>query len=164
MLRRLGIGLLKGLIVGAAIGAGLHFGLHWPVVGDVLGYLLAMATGATAGILAGKPPWREGAGVESALKGIGGLGIAALVYYLAQRFTGVAIPWAVLGIPAHTVWTHVPLLVAPAIAAPFAALVELDNSGDKKKDARPKTRLRVDSTSDEDLLVPLDEPRAKKKA
>src|SRR5262249_37166294 len=149
MLRRLGIGFLKGLVVGTAIGAGLHWGLHWPVVGDVLGYLLAMAAGATAGILSGKPPWREGAGIEAALKGIGGVGIAALLYYLAQRFATFAIPWALIGIPAGTQWTHVPLLVAPAIAALFATFVELDNNADKKKDTRPKARLRVDSHGDE---------------
>lgn len=165
MLKRLGIGFLKGLVVGVAIGAGLHFGLHWPVIGDVLGYLLAMAAGATAGILSGKPPWREGAGIEAALKGIGGVGIAALLYYLAQRFAGFGVPFGVLGIPAGTLWTHVPLLVAPAIAALFATFVELDNNADKKRDSRPKTRLRVDSHTDEDLLEPLDESKvAKKKA
>lgn len=157
-------------MIGVAIGAGLHFGLHWPVIGDILGYLLAMAAGASAGILAGKPPWREGAGIESVLKGLGGVGVAALLYYLAQRFGTFAIPWAVLGIPAGTAWTHVPLLVAPAVAALFGSAVELDHSDGGKAGER-KARLRVDSSttrsiSDEDLLETL-EPKpsaAKRKA
>jgi hypothetical protein len=56
ILRRLLVGLFKGLVLGGLVGAGVHLGLGWTRTAGVLAYLLAMGTGATVGLLAGRPP------------------------------------------------------------------------------------------------------------
>ncbi|UJR86743.1 hypothetical protein [Sandaracinus amylolyticus] len=158
MLKRLVVGLLKGLVLGAAIGAGIQYGLHWVVTsGGLLGYLLAMATSGTTGVFAGKPPWREGAWIEALLKGLVGVGIGALLYWLGSTYGAVQLPFPGVGSAA---WTSLPVLFLPAIAGVYGSLVELDNSDDggakkgtgggKGGETRgPRARVAVD---DDDAL------------
>ena len=157
MLKRLGVGLLKGLVIGGVIGGGLHFGLGWATVGSLLGYLVAMAVGATAAVLAGKPPWREGALVEALLKGVAGLGVGALLYFLSARFAGFALPFALPGTAADLPWTRLPVLYAPALAALVGSLVELDNTGAPAKGKPTRTiaapKLRVGDHETEDAEI-----------
>lgn len=149
MLKRLGIGLLKGLVLGAAAGAALHFGLGLGSVGVLAGFAIAMLTGAVAAVISGRPPWQKGAWIESLLKGGAGLGVGALVYFLAWKFASFGIPFAMAGVPAGTQWTQMPLLLAPTIGALFAGLVELDNTGeDGTKPGEKKAKVRVDATED----------------
>ncbi len=142
LLKRLGIGLLKGLVVGGAVGAALQLGLGWTQTTGLLGYLLAMATGATAGTLAGTPPWKGEAWIEAVLKGVFGVGVGALLYWLGSSFAPFGLPLAIGGAPDGADWTSLPLLYAPAIGGVYGAIVELDNTGKPPKTAgeRPKPK------------------------
>lgn len=146
MLKRLGLGLLKGLVIGGGIGAGLQYGLHWTDVSGLLGFLIAMGVAGTTGVFAGKPPWHEGAWIEATLKGLVGVGLGALLYWVSSKWGSFAIPFPQL--PEPTSWTALPVLFAPAISGVYGALVELDNSGssgEKDKKAKgPKARVAVD--------------------
>lgn len=139
MLKRLMLGLLKGLVLGAALGGLVHFGLRWPVTPGLAGYLLAMGTGATAGVLAGRPPWRREAWLEGALKAFVGLGFGLLLYWLASRFLSAPLPFDLLGTPRTTPWIHRPILYAPIVSMLYGALVELDNTPPAKPGSGPGT-------------------------
>lgn len=130
-LRRLGIGFLKGLVVGALVGVAFQVGLGWVETPGLLGYLLAMGTGATAGILAGTPPWRAEAWIEAVLKAVFGVGVGALLYWLATSFLSFGLPFALLGAGDGTAWPAVPLVFAPLVAGVYGAIVELDNTPGK---------------------------------
>lgn len=143
MLKRLGFGLLKGLLIGGAIGAGLQYGLPWVDAAGLLGFLLAMGVAGTAGVFAGKAPWKNGAWIEALLKGMVGVGLGALAYWgigyipFEVPFPGVAGTHALNALPA---------VFAPAIAGVYGALVELDNTGDgvpAKRPRGPKVRVSV---------------------
>lgn len=131
MLRRLGIGLLKGLLVGAALGALFHFGLRWTSAEGLLGYLLAMGTGATAGVFAGSPPWRQDSWIETTLRAVAGLAIGAGLFYGAGAWLHLALPFGVAGVARGTALETAPLFFLPLVAAFFGALVELDNTPDE---------------------------------
>jgi hypothetical protein len=150
MLKRLLLGVLKGTLIGAAIGAGLHFGLGWTAATGLLAYLLAMGAGATAGLLGGKPPWRQDTWIESVLKAVAGLGVGALLYWVTSTWAAFGIPFALPDVAAGTPWTSVPLLVSTAVALVFGTLVELDNTDDgnttpaaRGGKAKPATKARV---------------------
>lgn len=161
MLKRLAIGLIKGLVIGGAIGAGIQYGLHLEIAsGGLLGYLLAMGSAGTTGVFAGKPPWREGAWVEALLKGLFGVGIGALGYWLGSAYGALALPFP--GMDEPTAWTALPVVFLPAIAGVYGSLVELDNTGDddaKKNEkggggktaAGPRARVAVDADDDSAL-------------
>jgi len=160
MLKRLGLGLIKGLLIGGAIGAGFHFGLGWTVATGLLAYLIAMGAGATAGILAGKPPWRHAAWIESLLKAVAGLGIGALVYWLASSFADFQLPFAIPGVAEGHGWTEMPLLSSVAVAGLFGTLVELDNTDDgggdvtrSERGERKKPRVRVGEIVDAEVVA-----------
>lgn len=139
MFKRLGVGLLKGLVIGGAIGAGVHFGLGLPAVGLLLGYLVAMAAVATAAVLAGKAPWREGAWIEALLKGLAGVGVGALFYFLAMRFGSFSLPFALPGTVTGAAWPTLPLVFAPVFSGLVGSLVELDNTGSGAKGQPQRT-------------------------
>ena len=163
MLKRLGIGLLKGLVLGAAAGAALHFGLGLGSVSVLAGFAIAMLTGAAAAVISGRPPWQKGAWIESLLKGGAGLAAGALVYFLAWKFASFGLPFALGGVPAGTQWTQVPILLAPTIAALFGGLVELDNTGEdgaKPGDKSAKVRVASDDVVEEE--VPADGGEARR--
>ncbi len=130
MLKRFLVGLFKGAIIGGAIGAGIHFGLGWTAASGLLAYVVAMAAGATAGVLAGKPPWRQSALIESILKAVAGVGVGALLYWVSSKWGAISLPIPLesIQIPADTPWTEVPLLISTAVGTAFGALIELDNS------------------------------------
>ncbi len=160
MLKRFGVGWLKGLVVGGVVGAGLHFGLGWTTVEPLLGYLVAMATAASAAVLAGRPPWREGAWIEASLKGVVGVGLGALFAYLAGRFAAFAWPFAIPGVDPAARWSSLPLVFAPLVGALVGALVELDNTGSEGKSppargpGAPRVRARADEAEDAEIEEP----------
>lgn len=161
MSKRLLLGLVKGLLIGGAIGAGAHFGLRWTSATGLLAYLLAMGSGATAGILGGKPPWRQETWIETVLKAVAGLGIGALVYWITSTWAAFGIPFALPSVEAGTPWTSVPLLVSTAIGVLFGTLVELDNTDDGattpsrggKAKASPKARVPAPEVEVEEAEV-----------
>jgi hypothetical protein len=162
MLKRLGLGLLKGLLLGGAVGAGLQYGLRWTDVSGLLGFLIAMGVAGTTGVFAGRPPWQEGAWIEATLKGLVGVGLGALVYWVASRWGQFEIPFPGLREPAS--WTELPVVFAPAIAGLYGSLVELDNTGERgeeKEGARPAAKARVEV---EDELELEEEPVSRRGA
>jgi len=132
--------MLKGLVLGGGVGAGLQVGLGWGDAGGLLGFLIAMGTGATAGIICGKPPWRAGVWIEVLLKGVAGLAVGALLYWLTWSYAGFGVPFDLPGAVAGTPWTSQPLLYAPLVALLFGSLVELDNTGGEQGDGEGGSR------------------------
>lgn len=158
MLARLGLGLVKGLLLGAAVGAGVAFGLHWSTpAGGALAYLLAIGTAGTAGIFAGRAPWKDGAWIEAALKGLVGAGVGGGLYWLVARYTpalgdvpGAGVAWAAFA----------PVYLA-AIAGVFGAVVELDHSGEDRAPTKgaagskpSSAKVRVVDPEDETAAAP----------
>lgn len=152
MLKRLGLGLLKGLIIGGAIGAGLQYGLGWSDASGLLGFLVAMAAAGTAGVFAGKPPWQEGAWIEATLKGMVGVGLGALAYW---GLTYLRIEFPFPGLTGQHTLASLPVVYAPGITALYGSLVELDNTGEdaankKKKKSGAKARVELDADDAEE--------------
>ncbi len=139
MLKRLLLGLIKGVIVGGAIGAVLHFALGVTAIGVGLGYLLYGVTATLAGVVAGQPPWRQGAWIASVLKGLFGFGVGVGVYALVTHFLRIPVG-GLLQIPPQTMIAQAPLLFAPAVATVYATLVELDDGGEQAKDDKTGVR------------------------
>lgn len=141
---RLAIGFLKGLILGVAVGVGVELGLHWPTPsGQLLAYLFAMGVGGTAGVFGGRAPWKEGAWLEALLKMIFGVGIAALLYWLASRYVPLSIPW--MGGPRP--WTSIPPLYLGPIGALFGALVEIDHAQGEGAERKASSTRSASATS-----------------
>jgi hypothetical protein len=166
MQKRLGIGFLKGLVLGAAVGFGVHLGLRWPLPsGGLLAYLFAMGVGGTAGVFGGRAPWKEGAWLEALLKMIFGVGVGALLYWLASRYAPFELPMPGGALP----WTSVAPLFLPLIGALYGAVIELDHDGlTENKKASSSTasktsssKVRVD-TIDEAEVVDAAASRSKK--
>lgn len=161
MLKRLGLGLLKGLVVGGAIGAGFQYGLRWSDVSGLLGFLIAMGVAGTTGVFAGRPPWQDGAWIEASLKGLVGVGLGALLYWLSARWGQFQIPFPGLAEPAS--WTELPVVFAPAIAGVYGALVELDNTGADSGSKPTRARVARGRVSLDDEFELADEPAKKKR-
>jgi hypothetical protein len=133
---RILLGLIKGGIVGVAVGYGAQRvglgtgGSAWLVYG---------AVGFLAGLVCGKPPWRQETMWTSIIKGVVGLAICMGLYWVAQKTLGaVSVPGAVagpLGIGEGQKLIAVPLALAPIIAVVYGIFVEVDDGG-KAKDAK----------------------------
>jgi hypothetical protein len=148
------MGLLKGLVIGLAIGAGITYGAHLSTPsGHLLAYLLAAGVGGTTGIFAGRAPWKDGAWIEASIKGVVGLVVALVLYWLGATYAATPIPWPGAAHPVP--WTSLPLLYLAAIGALYGALVELDHDdGEAKPKAatkRPAAKARVSAADDTDL-------------
>jgi len=161
VVKRLGFGLLKGLLIGGGIGAGLQYGLHWTNASGLLGFLLAMGVAGTAGVFAGKAPWKEGAWIEATLKGLVGVGLGALAYW-GLTYVPFEVPFP--GLTGSHALASLPVVFAPAIAGVYGSLVELDNTGDDddEKKSGPKARVAVDD-DDEAAGEPAAKRRKKKR-
>jgi hypothetical protein len=120
------LGLLKGGVVGAALGA-LAFKLG--VAGGLAAVVLYALVGGAAGLLCGRPPWRQDTFWTSALKGLFGLAVGGGLYFLARKLLGGAHAsfTAALGAPDRPL-VEVPLLLGPAIGAIWGIFVEVDDS------------------------------------
>jgi hypothetical protein len=155
MLRRLLVGLLKGVLVGGAVGALLHFAFGVTALSAAwMGYLLYGGVALLAGVVAGQPPWREGAWVASILKGAFGFGVGALLYFLGAKFlSGIDLTPLAGALPdlAGKTLSQVPLLFAPAVATVYATLVELDDGGEQPATEK-KTGVRVSAKEQLDAL------------
>ncbi|MEO0325055.1 MAG: hypothetical protein AAF447_18990 [Myxococcota bacterium] len=163
MLKRLGLGLIKGLVIGGAVGAGLHFGLGWTVATGALGFALAAGAGAIAGVFTGKPPWAPGGQIEAGLKAAFGAGLGALAYWLGMNYGAVGLP---LDIPAAanapavlagTPWTEIPLTTVAAIAGAYGTLVELDNTPGPEGAAPPRARVDVQGDAELETVTAAEE-------
>ena len=130
-----------------------HFGLGWTTATGLLGYLIAMGVGASAGILAGKPPWKQAAWIESLLKAVAGLGVGALLYWVSSKWAAFGLPFGLIpGLEEGTPWTEAPLLVSAAVGAVYGTLIELDNTPDggatPKREGKKGAKARVAAGAD----------------
>lgn len=159
MLKRLGLGLLKGLVIGGAIGAGLQYGLGWIDAAGLLGFLITMAAAGTAGVFAGKAPWAEGAWIEATLKGMVGVGLGALAYW-GLGYVPFEVPFP--GLEGTHALNALPVVFTPAIAGVYGALVELDNTGDGDAKGEGKGGPKARVALDEDVAE-AEAPRRRRK-
>ena len=136
---RILLGVLKGGVVGAAIGylasrAGIHAGL--------LAMLIYGVAGAAAGLICGKPIWRQDTLWTPLLKAIFGFGVGIGLSFLARKFlSGVHVPIAAIPDAAEQALPQVPALMAAGIGILYGAFVELDDAGgggDSQKKAKPR--------------------------
>lgn len=102
-------------------------------------WLVYGAVGFLAGVICGKPPWRQETLWTSIIKGVFGLAVCMGLYWVAQKtLGGVNVPAAVtgpLGIGEGQKLVSVPAALAPIIAVVYGIFVEVDDGG-KAKDAK----------------------------
>jgi hypothetical protein len=130
------LGLLKGGVVGALIGAGAF---KIGIGGGFLGTVTYALVGGLAGILCGRPPWRQDTFWTTALKGIFGALVGGALYWGAGKLLGgvhVAFT-AKLGLPDRPL-VELPILMGPLIGAAWGAFVELDDGGSSAAAAKGK--------------------------
>jgi hypothetical protein len=131
------LGLLKGGVVGAAIGA---LALKLGVAGGFPAVFTYGVIGGAAGILCGRPPWRQDTFWTSLLKGVFGLLVGGGLYFLARKFLGISVPFAAkVGASAGAPLSEIPILLGPAIGALWGIFVEVDDGAGKSDKAAPKT-------------------------
>lgn len=135
MLKRLLVGLVLGGVIGAVVAAVLVQGLGVLAFSSgVTAYLAAAATGALAGLVAGKPIWSAGGRIEAGLKAFFGLVLALGGMFVLRTWVNVDLDLNAL----HAGSGHLgelPAASLPIIAAVLAGFFELDNTpGDDAKD------------------------------
>jgi hypothetical protein len=126
VIRRLAAGLLEGLIVGGA-GALVVRQLGASTWTPAAAYAAALAVGAVTGLVAGKPMWRAGAGIEGTLKAIAGAGLGALVLWAWRRWASFPVDGASFGLGAGAAGEN-PAASLVAVAVALALLFELDDT------------------------------------
>jgi hypothetical protein len=130
------LGLLKGGVVGALIGAGAF---KLGIGGGFLGTVTYAIVGGLAGILCGRPPWRQDTIWTTTLKGIFGALVGGALYWGAGKlFGGAHVAFAAkLGVPDRP-FVELPVLMGPLIGAVWGAFVELDDGGSSAGPAKTK--------------------------
>jgi len=130
---RLVLGLLKGGVIGGALGfAAFKLG----VAGGVPAFVAYAIIGALVGMVCGKPPWKQDTFWTSALKGIGGLIVGALLYWGGSKLLGglhVTLP-AALGAQPDRSFAELPILLGPLVGALWGAFIEVDDGGSAAAD------------------------------
>jgi hypothetical protein len=121
------LGLLKGGVIGAALGAGAF---KLGIAGGVLATVTYAVIGGLAGILCGRPPWRQDTVWTTALKGIFGAVVGGALYWgIGKLVGGMHLGLAAkLGAPDRPLG-DLPVLLGPVIGALWGAFVELDDGG-----------------------------------
>jgi hypothetical protein len=170
MIGRLIKGLVLGLLIGGLAAGALVKGLA--VTGfdsggfDLLAYLAALVTGAVTGLVAGKPIWAKGAGIEAVLKTVFGAALGAGAMFLLQRFPGPTLDLTKLGLGAAAAG-HLVVVAFPALAIVLSVFFELDNTDapeaeDKRVRVAGKAapKLRVADGAETSLDEDEAEPRA----
>ncbi len=115
------------------------------IAGGFLAVVTYAVIGALAGIVSGRPPWRQDTIWTTALKGIFGALVGGGLYWGAGKlFGGAHLAFAGrLGLPDRPL-VEVPALLGPLIGALWGIFVEIDDSvGDKAKPAAKPARKRA---------------------
>jgi hypothetical protein len=124
---RILLGLLKGGAVGAAFG---YLAIRMNIASGTTALLLYGVIGAVAGLVCGKPLWRQETLFTPLLKAIFGLGVGIGATLLARKFlSGVHVPIAAIPGATEHAFPDVPMLLGPAIGFLYGALIELDDAG-----------------------------------
>jgi hypothetical protein len=124
---RILLGLLKGGAVGAAFG---YLAIRMNIASGTTALLLYGVIGAVAGLVCGKPLWRQETLFTPLLKAIFGLGVGIGATFLARKFlSGVHVPIAAIPGATEHAFPDVPMLLGPAIGFLYGALIELDDAG-----------------------------------
>lgn len=115
------------------------------IAGGFLAVVTYAVIGALAGIVSGRPPWRQDTIWTTALKGIFGALVGGGLYWGAGKLFGSAhLAFAGrVGLPDRPL-VEVPALLGPLIGALWGIFVEIDDSvGDKAKPAAKPARKRA---------------------
>src|SRR5262245_114361 len=131
---RVVLGLLKGGLVGAGVGF-----VAWKLgVSAGAAALIAYGlVGAAAGLIAGRPPWKQETIWTSLLKAIVGFGIGVALFIGARKLLGgMHLAFATgLGAPDKPL-VEIPFLLGPVIGAIWGILVEVDDGAGSGKSAK----------------------------
>lgn len=140
MLRRFGIGLVKGSLIGGLVLAGLLFGLQLAAVPLWAAYLLAIGSGVLTGLVAGKPIWQQGmeARIEAGLKAVAGALLAAFGLFALTRWLPAVVNPQLLK-PGQAS-TGVGLMFIPTLTAVLGLFFELDNTPGPEKDQQAEEK------------------------
>jgi hypothetical protein len=125
MLRRLGVGFVKGALVGALMALAWERALGGGAFAGAWSYLMAIATGLLTGVLAGKPPWAKGALVEATLKGVAGALVGGAGLYAIDKWVPVSLSLGPLG---SGMLGDVAVFALMSIALAIGVVFELDNT------------------------------------
>ncbi|MDX2024185.1 MAG: hypothetical protein SF187_28345 [Deltaproteobacteria bacterium] len=120
-------GLLKGGIVGAGVGYGaFRLGLGQ----GAMGYLVYAVIGFLAGVVCGKPLWRQETLWTPVVKGLVGAALSSLLYFGGQKLLGrVTAPLpASLGVQGLPL-VQIPFVFGALVGIIYGVLVELDDGG-----------------------------------
>jgi len=124
---RILLGLLKGGVIGAVIA---YLAERAGITSGTLALLVYGVIGAVAGLVCGKPLWRQDTLFTPLLKAIFGFGVGVAATFVARKFlSGVTLPIAVIPGAADHPFPDVPLLLGPAIGILYGSLIELDDGG-----------------------------------
>jgi len=152
MLKRLVLGLLLGTVIGALVAAGVVAGLGLVEVPVYLAYALAAATGVLTGLVAGKPIWAQGGGIEGGLKAFFGALLAAGGMFALRTWVHLDVDLTALHGGSGPIG-DLPAASLPIIAAVLAGLYEMDNTpdpeGKKGGGVRVATKARIAEDADE---------------
>jgi hypothetical protein len=159
MIGRLVKGLFLGLFIGGLAAAALIKG-PFHITGfdsggfDFVAYFAALVTGAVAGLIAGKPIWAEGAGIEAVLKTIFGALLGAGGMFLLQKFPGPTVDLTKFGM-GDAALGHLSIVAFPTIATVLSMFFEVDNTdspapaakGGRVAGKAPAPKLRAPASS-----------------
>jgi hypothetical protein len=149
MVKRLFIGLVLGAIIGGLVAAGAIavFGSAVMPMGPFFAFALAGATGLLAGLLAGKPFWAKGGGIEAGLKAFFGALLAAGGMYAIRTWLHLDVDLTVAH-AGHDLVGNLPGASLPLIGAVLGGFYEMDNTpeaNDEGKGAGRPKNVRVSS-------------------
>jgi hypothetical protein len=133
---RILLGLLKGGVIGAVVG---YLAGRAGIASGPIAFGVYAVVGAVAGLLCGRPLWRQDTLWTPLLKAIFGLAVGAGLFLVSRKFlNGVHIPIAAIPGASEHALPEVPALLGPAIGMVYGAFVELDDAGGASDTAKPK--------------------------
>ncbi|HEY2509624.1 MAG TPA: hypothetical protein VGI39_02090 [Polyangiaceae bacterium] len=160
MVKRLFVGLVLGLIVGGLVAAGVIAGLQWLTVpAAFFAYALAAVTGVLVGLVAGKPIWAQGGGIEGGLKAFFGALLAAGGMFALRTWVHTDVDLTMLHAGSGAIG-DLPAASLPLIAAVLAGFYELDNTPDPEGKGAGRARIAAKSRIAEGAAAEDDEEEA----
>jgi len=150
-------GILFGVIVGGAFAAVAIKGLGVTVLGSLLAYAMSCGIGLLMGLFAGKPIWRQGAGIEAGLKSVFGVAASLGMMFALRRWLPYQLDLSFLGLGQGAI-SELAVTAFPSIAVVLGLLFEVDNmigkdddSGSRKRIAADSSKRRIESGEPEEL-------------